>query len=71
MVDRNLRDAADQRIVVDDEGAAQGRIVAFAAPVGHFPDALQYFLSARRILQQLQPELHGIDAPLVRHLVEK
>jgi hypothetical protein len=27
------------------------------------------FLSVRRILQQLQSELHGIDAPLERHLV--
>src|SRR6202035_3055732 len=71
MVDRNLRDAAYQRIVVDDEGAAQGRVVAFAVPVGHFRDALQYLLSARRDLQQLQAELQGIDALLVRHLVEK
>jgi hypothetical protein len=52
MVDRNLRDAAHQRIVVDDEGAAQGRVVALSVPVGHLRDALQYLLSARRILQQ-------------------
>ncbi len=29
------------------------------------------FVVYRRDLQQLQPELQGIEAPLVRHLVEK
>src|ERR1700735_4211896 len=71
VVDRNLRDAAHQRIVVNDEGAAQGRVVTFAVPVSHFRDALQNLLSARRDLQQVQPELPGIAAQLVSHLVEK
>jgi hypothetical protein len=70
-VDRDLGHAGHHRVRVVDEREAQAPAGARASVVRHLDHRPDDGLPARRVLEELQSELHGIDASPVGDLVEE
>ena len=68
---RDLGYPSDACSGIIDIGQAKAAIVTLAVPVCHCGHGLDHFASPRRVLEQLEPPCQGVDAPLVRDLVDE
>ena len=70
-VERDLADAGHLRARIVEKREAERAAVALAAPVRHLRHPLDHRAGARRVLEQVEPEFHRIDALLGGDLVEE
>src|ERR1700704_2108367 len=70
-IERHLGDTGDLRARIVDIGEPERAAVTLAPPLRHLRYALDCFVGARRVLEQLKAERERIDAALARDLVDE
>jgi hypothetical protein len=71
LVERDLRHARRQRIVVVRERDAHAAARTLAGKIGHLRHRLEHSIGTRLVFRQLKPQRKRVLAGRLRHLVEK